>query len=69
MNESCTMGKVNNKNVYAWIEKGEIVVTKPQEQKKIPGKWSQPVLLAINNENVLCVWGNEGQIHASILEF
>jgi BNR repeat-like domain len=64
----CTLEIVNGKNVYAWTEKGEVVVRKPKGQKKVLGKGSQPVLKALNNEHVICVWENEKQIHASILE-
>ena len=64
----CTMETVHGKNVYAWIENGEVVVIKPKGQKKILGKGSQPVLKALNNEHVICVWENEKQIHASIVE-
>jgi hypothetical protein len=64
----CTMETVNGKNVYAWVENGEVVMVKPQGQKKVLGKGSQPVLKALNNEHVLCVWENEKQIHGSILE-
>ena len=65
---SCTLETVNGKNVYAWIENGEIVVIKPQGQRKVLGKGSQPVLKALNNEHVICVWENEKQIHAAIVE-
>jgi hypothetical protein len=65
---SCTMETINNKNVYAWIEKGEVVFSKSQGQKKILGKGNQPVLQALNNEHVLCVWENDKQIHTMVLE-
>ena len=65
---SCTLETVNGKNVYAWTENGEVVVIKPQRQKKMLGKGSQPILKALNNEHVICVWENEKQIHASVLE-
>ncbi|MEO6453284.1 MAG: sialidase family protein [Ginsengibacter sp.] len=64
----CTVETVNGKNVYAWTENGEVVVIKPQGQKKLLGKGGQPVLKALNNEHVICVWENEKQIHAAILE-
>ncbi len=66
--KGCTVASVNGKNVYAWIEKGEVVIIKPQAQKKILGKGSQPVLKELNNEHVICVWENEKKIHASVIE-
>jgi len=64
----CTMETVNNKNIYAWTENGNVVLIKPQGQKKVLGKGSQPIVKALNNEHVICVWENEKQIHAYVLE-
>ncbi len=65
--KSCTLTTVNGKNVYAWVENGEIVI-KSQGHKKILGKGSQPILRSLKNEQVMCVWENEKQIHASIVK-
>jgi hypothetical protein len=64
----CTVENINGKNVYAWTENGEIIIIKPGGQKKVLGKGSQPVLKALNDEHVICVWENEKQIHASVPE-
>lgn len=64
----CTMETVNNKNIYAWTENGDVILIKPQGQKKVLGKGSQPIVKALNNEHVICVWENDKQIHASIIE-
>jgi hypothetical protein len=64
----CTIETINNKNVYAWVQNGEIVYSKPDGQKKVLGKGNQPVLKALDNTHVICVWENEKQIHASVLE-
>ncbi len=64
----CTLETIDNKNVYAWTENGEVVVIKPQGQKEVLGKGSQPILKALNNEQFICVWENDKQIHASLLE-
>lgn len=66
--KGCTIESVNNKNVYAWIENGDIVFTDTRGQKTILGKGTQPVLKALNDSQVICVWENEKQIHASILK-
>ena len=65
---SCTIGTVNNKNVYAWTENEEVICSLPNGQKKILGKGGQPVLTALDNEHVICVWEEAKQIHASVLE-
>lgn len=36
--------------------------------KKSVGKGSSPVLKAINDKEVICVWENEKQIHSAVLE-
>lgn len=64
----CTMETVNNKNIYAWTENGDVVLIKPRGQKKVLGKGSQPIVKALNNEHVICVWENDKQIHASVIE-
>lgn len=64
----CTIETVNNKNVYAWTENGEVVLMKAQGQKKVLGKGSLPIVKALNNEHVICVWENDKQIHGSIVE-
>lgn len=64
----CTLETINGKNVYAWTENGEVVIINVHGQKKVLGKGSQPVLKALNNEHIICVWENDKQIHASVLE-
>jgi hypothetical protein len=65
---SCTLESADGKNVYAWIENGEIVVTNSQGIKKSIGKGSSPVLKAISNKQVICVWEREKEIHSAVLE-
>jgi hypothetical protein len=62
------MESVNGKNVYAWMEDGNIVVMKPKGMKKNLGKGQLPQLKAVNNEHILCVWENDKQIHKAVLE-
>jgi len=62
------MESVNGKNIYTWTNNGDVVVMKPHGQKKVLGKGSQPLLKALSNEHVICVWENEKQIHAQVLE-
>jgi hypothetical protein len=65
---NCTMESVNGKNVYAWVEDGNVVVMSHQGMKKNLGKGQLPVIRAVNNEHILCVWENDKQIHKAILE-
>jgi hypothetical protein len=65
---SCTMESVNGKNVYAWIENGDVVVMEPQGTKINLGKGQFPVIKAVGKEHILCVWEVEKKIHAAVLE-
>ncbi len=65
---SCTIETVNGRNMYAWTENGNVIVMNPRGMKKNLGKGSTPLIKALNNEQVICVWENEKQIHASLLK-
>ncbi len=64
----CSMETVSNKNIYAWSENGNIIVLKPGGGKTDLGKGALPIVKALNPEHVICVWENEKQILASIVE-
>ncbi len=66
--KSCTMESVNGKNVYAWTEKGEVVVLSSNGLKVNLGKGQLPLLRSVNNEHIICVWENEKQIHSAVLD-
>jgi hypothetical protein len=66
--KNCTMESVNGKNIYAWVEDGNVMVLKPQGMKKNLGKGQMPVIKAVNNEHILCVWENKKQVHKAVLE-
>jgi hypothetical protein len=65
---SCTIETINNKNIYAWTEKGDVVVMKGDGTKINLGKGNMPLLKAINNKKVICVWENENEIFTESLE-
>ena len=65
---SCTIESVNGKNIYAWVDDGNVIVMKPRGLKVNLGQGQLPMLKAVNNKHVLCVWENENKIHRKILE-
>ena len=65
--KGCTIETLSNKNFYVWTENGDIVFINAQEQKKIIGKGSQPVLKALGNRQLICVWEDKKEIHASVI--
>ena len=64
----CSMAIVNEKNVYTWTKNGEVVIMKPGSQITTLGKGSVPVINAINNEKVICIWEHDDQIHTSVVQ-
>ena len=65
---NCSIETINNKNIYAWTENGYVIVVKPDGKKINLGKGNLPLVKALNNEQLICIWENEKQIHASVLE-
>ena len=65
---SCTIETINGKNVYAWTEKGEVTIIKPNGIKVSLGKGTLPIIKAVNNDYVICVWENQKQIHTSMVK-
>jgi hypothetical protein len=62
------METVNGKNVYAWTENGEVVILKPQGIKINLGKGQLPIIKAINNEQVICIWENDRKVYKAVVE-
>ena len=65
---NCSIETVNNKNIYAFKENKNVIVMKPCGTKLMPGKGSLLLVKALNNEQVICVWENEKQIHTTVVE-
>jgi hypothetical protein len=66
--KNCTIETTNDSSVYAWVENGKIVIRKPGGEKKPVGEGNQPVLKTIDNKHIICVWENDRQIHAAVLQ-
>ena len=66
--KGCTIETLKGKNIYAWIENGEVVYINVQGEKKILGPGQQPIVKALDNGQVVCVWENQKQIHLSVIE-
>lgn len=66
--KSCTIATVNNKNIYAWTDNQKVICMKAGGQKKVIGNGSLPVLKALDDEHAICIWENDKQIHASVVD-
>jgi hypothetical protein len=62
------MKSVNGKNVYAWVENDNVVIMNPQGTKKDLGAGQLPVITAISDDQILCVWENNKQINKAIVK-
>jgi hypothetical protein len=65
--KNCKMDIVNDKTVYTWIEDGDVVVMAGQKKTNL-GKGKLPVLKAVDNEHVICVWEQDKEIHTALLD-
>jgi hypothetical protein len=65
---NCTLSTVNNKNIYAWTNEGSVIFMKLNGEKNSIGKGNLPVLKALDDEHAICVWENNQQIHASVVD-
>lgn len=66
--KGCAVETIDEKNIYAWTEKGQVMVVTSTGQRKVIGKGSQVVIKATDNKQVICVWEFEKQIHASLVQ-
>jgi len=64
----CSLETVNNKIFYAWSENGEVILLRPDGRKLNLGKGSLPIVKAINDKELICVWENEKKILGSVIE-
>ena len=64
--KGCSIETINEKNVYAWAENDGLVFINVKGEKKMLGKGNLPVIKALNNELVICIWQNEKEIHSAI---
>ena len=63
----CSIETINNKNIYAWSENGIITVLKPGNIKLKFGKGDLPLMKAINDNQVFCIWENENKINGTVI--
>ena len=64
----CTLTTVNNQNVYAWVDKGEVVCITPERKKRNLGKGHSVAIQQISDKRVLCVWEKEGNIYSAAID-
>ena len=64
---SCTIETLNDKNIFAWVDKGDIVLLKPTGEKLMLGKGQLPILKAASRNSALCVWEDDKQIYKMLI--
>jgi hypothetical protein len=64
---ACAVENMGDKNVYAWNENGDIVCLLPNGVKQVVGKGIRPIIKAIDDDKIICVWENNSQVQAAVL--
>lgn len=65
---NCSIESINDKNIFAWTEKGNVIVMRREGQKINLGQGSLPLIKAINQNQAICVWENGNTINSSLVE-
>jgi hypothetical protein len=68
LGRGCTVASVDNKNIYAWTENGEVVILKPKGEKNVLGKGSLPIVKAVNSKQCICIWEYDNQVLAAVVD-
>ena len=63
---NCTLETLNGREVYAWVEDKEVFIGELEGKKQLLGQGKLPVIKAIGNNKIICLWETEGKIHKSI---
>jgi hypothetical protein len=66
--KGCRLTLVNDQPVYTWVDKGQVICLMPNGNKKLLGKGKYPVIKALEDGHVICVWENEKQIESAIVD-
>ena len=65
---NCTLETVDGEEVYAWVENQNVVVRISEGEKETLGKGQLPVIKAVGDNKIICVWEMEEKIHKSIIQ-
>ena len=65
--KNCTIEKMDDQNVYVWVENKNIVCLLPDGKKVNIGDGLLPVLQALNKKQLLCVWQNNNNVYRKII--
>jgi len=63
----CSMETINNKNIYTWSENGKIILVKSDGNNINLGKGSLPIVKALNDQQVICIWENDKEIMGRVI--
>ena len=66
--KNCTMETINNKNIYAFTNNGNIYCLFPDGQKHLLGKGSLPLLKSVSDNQVICIWQKDDEICRGVLQ-
>src|SRR6516225_4068431 len=65
--KSCAIDSRDGKSAFSWIKNREIIVMNSKGEKKELGPGELPVIKAINDKKIICVWQKDQQIYRAVL--
>jgi len=65
--KNCDVEKLHDKDVYTWIENGTIVCLTPGGEKLNIGQGEFPVIKAISNNQIICVWQHDNNVYSKTI--
>jgi hypothetical protein len=66
---SCTMDEYMGREVYAWVEQGQVVYMDDKGRKSMLGKGQLPRLKTMNNTQAICIWEDDKMIKKAVLSY
>jgi hypothetical protein len=65
---NCTVASIKNNFFYAWSDSSKIKLLKPDGNIELLGSGMLPVLASINDNQIICAWEHEKEIHAAVVQ-
>ena len=65
---ACTIESIMGRNVFAWTEKGNIVISNEQGKRITLGEGIQPQIKATSEGKLVCIWENANQIQKAVVD-
>lgn len=65
--KSCTAAANNNSIAYAWVNENKVIVKTANSPQRLMGNGSLPVLEWVDDQQLICVWEDNGKVNYSLV--